>query len=397
MLLGAVVFLVCLGLLMVYSVSSARAVIEGSDPASLVRKQIMYALLGFGVLGLIARMHVDAFRRLAPMAVGTAIVSLMAVIALPTSGLPIHSVFVNGAKRWLAIGPVQIQPSELAKMALILWIAMAVARDPKRLSQPRGLVPFIALTGLLAALIVIEPDLGTTGTLVVTAFAMVFVAGAPVGKLGAIGGIVGGLVVLVIMSSPYQRARVVSFLNPWADPTGDGFQSVQGQIAIGSGGIFGRGLGNSIQKNFFLPEAQTDFIGAIIGEELGLIGLCAMIAAFVVLGVAGYRIAMRSRNLHQRLLAAGITSLICVQAGINLGQVFGLLPVTGVPLPLVSAGGTSIVVFLAGVGVLVNISRQGKKAHARRAAVASDSSGDRRRRNGGSRQTGTGDRGRIAS
>jgi cell division protein FtsW len=397
MLLGAVVFLVCLGLLMVYSVSSARAVIEGSDPASLVRKQIMYALLGFGVLGLIARVRVDAFRRLAPAAVGTAIVSLLAVIVLPTSGLPIHSVFVNGAKRWLAIGPVQIQPSELAKMALILWIAMAVAREPKRLSQPRGLVPFIALTGLFAALIVIEPDLGTTGTLVVTAFAMVFVAGAPVKKLGAISGVMFGLVVLVIMSSPYQRARVVSFLNPWADPTGDGFQSVQGQIAIGSGGVFGSGLGNSIQKNFFLPEAQTDFIGAIIGEELGLIGLCAMIAAFVVLGVAGYRIAMRARNLHQRLLAAGITSLICVQAGINLGQVFGLLPVTGVPLPLVSAGGTSIVVFLAGVGVLVNISRQGKKAHARRATVASDSSGDRGRRHGGSRQTGTGDRGRIAS
>ncbi len=397
MLLGAVVFLVCLGLLMVYSVSSARAVIEGSDPASLVRKQIMYALLGFGVLGLIARMHVDAFRRLAPMAVGTSIVSLLAVIVLPTAGLPIHSVFVNGAKRWLAIGPVQIQPSELAKMALILWIAMAVARDPKRLAQPKGLVPFIALTGLFAALIVIEPDLGTTGTLVLTAFAMVFVAGAPVKKLGVIGGVMGGLVVLVIMSSPYQRARVVSFLNPWADPTGDGFQSVQGQIAIGSGGIFGSGLGNSIQKNFFLPEAQTDFIGAIIGEELGLIGLCAMIAAFVVLGVAGYRIAMRSRNLHQRLLAAGITSLICVQAGINLGQVFGLLPVTGVPLPLVSAGGTSVVVFLAGVGVLVNISRQGKNAHARRAGTGSDSSGDRSRRNGGSRQTGTGDRRRIAS
>ena len=397
MLLGAVVFLVCLGLLMVYSVSSARAVIEGSDPASLVRKQIMYALLGFGVLGLIARMRVDMFRRLAPAAVGTALVALLAVIVLPTSGLPIHSVFVNGAKRWLAIGSVQIQPSELAKMALILWIATAVARDPKRLAQPKGLVPFIALTGLFAALIVIEPDLGTTGTLVVTAFAMLFVAGAPLNKLGGIGGVVGGLVVLVIMSSPYQRARVVSFLNPWADPTGDGFQSVQGQIAIGSGGIFGRGLGNSIQKNFFLPEAQTDFIGAIIGEELGLIGLCAMIAAFVLLGVAGYRIAMRSRNLHQRLLAAGITSLICVQAAINMGQVFGLLPVTGVPLPLVSAGGTSIVVFLAGVGVLVNISRQGKKAHARRAAVASDSSGDRGRRNGGSRQTGTGDRGRIAS
>lgn len=397
MLLGAVVFLVCLGLLMVYSVSSARAVIEGSNPSSLARKQIVYALLGFGVLGLVARMRVDAFRRLAPMAVGTAIGTLLAVIVLPTSGLPIHSVFVNGAKRWLAIGPVQIQPSELAKMALILWIAMAVARNPKRLSQPKGLMPFIALTGLFAVLIVVEPDLGTTGTLVLTAFAMLFVAGAPVTKLGAIAAGMGGLVVLLVMSSPYQRARVVSFLNPWADPTGDGFQSVQGQIAIGSGGIFGSGLGGSIQKNFFLPEAQTDFIGAIIGEELGLVGLFAMIAAFVVLGVAGFRIAMRARDLHQRLLAAGITSLLCIQAAINLGQVLGLLPVTGVPLPLVSAGGTSLVVFLAGVGVLVNISRRGKRTHARRAGSGVNSSGDRGRGNGGSRQTGAGDRRRIAS
>ena len=397
MLLGAVVFLVCLGLLMVYSVSSARAVIEGSDPASQVRKQMFYALLGFSVLGLVARMHVDALRRLAPMAVGSAIALLMAVLVLPTSGLPVHSVFVNGAKRWIAIGPVQLQPSELAKMALILWIAMAVARDPKRLSQPKGLAPFIALTGLLAVLIVVEPDLGTTGTLVLTAFAMVFVAGAPVRKLGAIMGVMAGLVVLLVMSSPYQRARVVSFVNPWGDPTGDGFQSVQGQIAIGSGGLFGSGLGNSIQKNFFLPEAHTDFIGAIIGEELGLVGLCALLAAFVVFGVAGFRIAMRSRDLHQRLLAAGITSLLCIQAAINLGQVFGLLPVTGVPLPLVSAGGTSLVVFLAGVGVLVNISRRGKKTHARRAGSGVDSSGDRGRGNGGSRQTGPGDRRRIAS
>jgi cell division protein FtsW len=204
-------------------------------------------------------------------------------------------------------------------------------------------------------------------------------------------------VVLLVMSSPYQRARVVSFVNPWADPTGDGFQSVQGQIAIGSGGIFGRGLGNSIQKNFFLPEAHTDFIGAIVGEELGLVGLVAMIGAFVLLGVAGFRIALRAGDLHQRLLATGITSLICVQAVVNLGQVFGLLPVTGVPLPLVSAGGTSLVVFLAGIGILVNISRRGKRAHARRAGTGTNSSGDRGRRNGGSRQTSAGDRRRIAS
>ena len=397
MLLGAVAFLVCLGLLMVYSVSSARAVIEGTDPSGQLRKQLMYALLGFGALALVARTRSDLLRRIAPSAIGVAIVSLLAVLVLPTAGTPVHSVFVNGAKRWLAVGPLQIQPSELAKMALILWIAVVVARDPKRLTKPKGLTPIVMLTGLLAVLIVVQPDLGTTGTLVLTALAMVFVAGAPIKKLGAIVGVLGGLVVLLVMSSPYQRARVVSFANPWADPTGDGFQSVQGQIAIGSGGILGRGLGNSIQKNFFLPEAHTDFIGAIVGEELGLVGLVAMIGAFILLGVAGFRIALRARDLHQRLLATGVTSLICLQAVINLGQVFGLLPVTGVPLPLVSAGGTSLVVFLAGIGILVNISRQGKTAHARRGGTGSNSSSDRGRRNGGSRQTGAGDRRRIAS
>lgn len=397
MLLGSVVFLVCLGLLMVYSVSSARAVIEGTDPSGQLRKQLMYALLGFGALALVARVRTDLLRRIAPPAVGIAIASLLAVLVLPTAGLPVHSVFVNGAKRWLAVGPLQVQPSELAKMALILWIAVVVARDPKRLTKPKGLTPIIMLTGLFAVLIVVQPDLGTTGTLVMTALAMVFVAGAPVKKLGAIVGVLAGLVVLLVMSSPYQRARVVSFINPWADPTGDGFQSVQGQIAIGSGGIFGRGLGNSIQKNFFLPEAHTDFIGAIVGEELGLVGLVALIGAFVILGVAGFRIALRAKDLHQRLLAAGITSLICLQAVINLGQVFGLLPVTGVPLPLVSAGGTSLVVFLAGIGILVNISRQRTTAHARRAGTTTNSSGDRGRRNGGPRQAGAGDRRRIAS
>jgi cell division protein FtsW len=382
---------------MVYSVSSARAVISGSDPISQVRKQLVYAIVGFALLAVVARMRTDALSRVAPMAVGVSLTALVAVLVLPTAGLPVHAVFVNGAKRWLAIGPVQLQPSELAKMALILWIAMMVARDPKRLATPEGLRPFIALTGLFAILVVVEPDLGTTGTLVLTAFAMIFVAGAPVKKLGQMVGVLAFLVVLLVLSSPYQRARVVSFINPWADAGGTGYQSTQGQLAIGSGGFFGRGLGNSVQKNNFLPEAHTDFIAAIIGEELGLIGLVAMIVAFVILGVAGFRIAMRTKDLHRRMLASGITALICLQAAINLGQVFGLLPVTGVPLPLVSAGGTSLVVFLAGIGILVNISRQGKRTHARRAGSGTNSGSNRSGGNSGSRQTGAGNRKRLAS
>ena len=389
--------LVCVGLVEVYSVSSARAVIEGDSPTSLIKKQLMYAAVGFGTLALVARVGMDRLRKIAPAAIGASIAMLLAVLALPLAGGPVHGVLVNGAKRWLAIGPIQLQPSEIAKMALILWIAMAVARDPKRITRPGGLLPFAVLTGLLGALVVIEPDLGTTGLLVMTAFAMVFVAGAPVRKLGAVAGTVAGLVVLIVLVSPYQRSRVTTFLNPWADPTGSGFQSVQGQIAIGSGGIFGVGPGNSIQKNFFLPEAHTDMIAAIIGEELGLIGLAAVILAFVAIGIAGFRIALHARDVHQRLIATGITALICLQAGVNLAQVFGVLPVTGVPLPFVSAGGTSLVVFLAGVGVLVNIARRGKSPAAHRAGNRPAAGGDRSGRDGRSRQAGAGDRRRLAS
>jgi cell division protein FtsW len=391
LLLGAVVFLVCLGLVMVYSVTSARAVIVGGDPVSQVRRQLTYALLGFCVLGLVTRARPEFFRRVAPTTVWVSAVLLMAVL------VPSIGVVVNGARRWLAFGPVQLQPSEVAKVALVLWIAMMVARNQKRLTERGGLTPYLVLTGFLSLLIVIEPDLGTTGVLVMTAFAMLFVAGAPMRKLGMIAGAVGGLVVLTIVSFPYQRARVETFLNPWSDPTGDGFQIVQSQIAIGSGGFFGRGLGNSIQKNFYLPEAQTDMIGAIVGEELGLIGLFVLIAAFVVIAVAGFRIALKAGDIHRRLLATGITALICIQASVNLGQVFGALPVTGVPLPFVSAGGTSLVVFLGSVGILVNISRGGSAVAAKHSRTGSSTRDHRGGGDGRPRQAGPRDRRRIAS
>lgn len=385
------VFLVCLGLVMVYSVTSARAVIVGGDPISQVRRQLTYAILGFIVLALVARVRTDFFRRVAPVAVGGSVFLLLLVL------VPSIGVVVNGARRWLAFGPIQLQPSELAKIALVLWIAMMVAKNQRRLVEPGGLTPYLVLTGFLGLLIVIEPDLGTTGALVMTAFAMLFVAGAPMRKLGMVAAGVGGLVILLIVSFPYQRARVETFLNPWADPTGDGFQIVQSQIAIGSGGVFGRGLGNSIQKNFYLPEAQTDMIGAIIGEELGLIGLFVLIAAFVVIAIAGFRIALKAKDIHRRLLATGVTALICIQATVNLGQVFGALPVTGVPLPFVSAGGTSLVVFLASIGILVNISRGGSSVAAKRSRPASSTGDHRGGGDGRARQAGARDRRRVAS
>ncbi len=376
---------------MVYSATSAEAIIRDGDAGAQVTRQIIYAVIGVGGLFLIARMNPAALRRLAPIALGGSVALLAVVLIAPSSIAP----NINGATRWLVLGGAQLQPSELAKLGIILWVAAMVARNPKGVSTPKGIVPYAIVTGIVALLVLVEPDLGTSGIIVMTAFVMLFLAGAPIRNLGIIAGTVAFLVVCRVATSDYQRARVTAFLNPWGDPVGQAYQNVQAQIAIGSGGFFGRGLGNGIQKNNYLPEAQTDMIGAIIGEELGLVGLFGVILAFVLIGVMGFRIALRARDTHGRLLAAGATTLICLQGGINLAQVFGALPITGVPLPFVSAGGTSLVVFLATVGVLINISRRGATAAARKPRATQ--SGHRSGGNSRARQTGTGNRRRLAS
>lgn len=391
-LIGAVLFLVCLGLVMVYSATSAHAVIRGDSAIGPVQKQVMYAILGFATLAACTRVRPAALERLARPAVGVALAMLLAVLVLPAPIAPT----INGATRWLVMGGVQIQPSEIAKLALILWIATMVAANPKLVRAERGLVPFIGLTALFAGLIVIEPDLGTASIVVAIAFAMVFVAGAPIRTLGIVAAVGVGMAVLAIALSPYQRNRVESFLDPWAQPTGQSFQNVQAQIAIGSGGVVGRGLGNSIQKNNYLPEAHTDMIAAIIGEELGLVGLASVMLAFIAIGVVGFRIAMRTKSAHLRMLGVGVTTMVCLQGAINLAQVLGAFPITGVPLPFVSAGGTNLLVSLAGIGILVNISHQGANATGRRQGTGA-ARGDRSGRNGRTRHAGARDRRRLAS
>ncbi len=392
MLLGASLFLVCFGLVMVYSATSADAIIAGGSPTGIIQRQIAFTVIGFVALGLAVRMRSDALRRVAPLALAIAGAMLVAVLLMPPPISPV----INGATRWLVVGGIQVQPSELAKLAVILWVATIVARDPRMLTRRRGMVPLIVVVLAFAALIKFEPDLGTASILVAIVLAMVFVAGIPLQKIGImLGAVVMGALV-TIATSPYQLSRVRGFLDPWADPTHEAFQNVQAQIAIGSGGLFGRGLGNSIQKMNYLPEAHTDMIGAIIGEELGLLGLFALIAGFALVGTMGYRIAMRAGSLHTRLLAVGVTTMIALQAAINLAQVMGLFPITGVPLPLVSAGGTNLVVCLTGVGILINISRQGANARSARTGPRT-SRGDRGGRDGGSRQTRDGGRRRLAS
>ena len=339
--------LVAFGLVMVYSASSARAVLEGHDPAYYLKRQAFYALVGLALLALLSRFDYRRLRHAAGPLLAGSIFLLVAVLVVGTR--------VNGARRWLPLGAIDFQPSELVKLALALWLAGVLVRRhaPRSLTElarPVGLV-----VGVVAVLLLAEPDLGTTIAIAVMTAGMLVVAGTPIRLLAGAGGIGTALVLAAIWVEPYRRARVFSFLHPWGDPQGAGFQTVQAMIALGSGGLFGVGLGESVQKIYYLPEASTDMIFAIVGEELGLVGAAAVIGAFVLFGYAGFAVALRCRDPFGKRLAAGLTALICGQAAVNLCAVMGLAPLTGVPLPFVSYGGSSLVVALASIGILLNI------------------------------------------
>jgi cell division protein FtsW len=359
--------LVAFGLVMVYSASSARAALAADDPAYYLKRQAAYAFLGVVALVLLSRTDYRRLRYVVPPLLLTSFALLMAVLVLGTP--------VNGAKRWLTFGPATLQPSELAKLALALWVAAYLSRSPAPRSVGELVRPIGIVFGAALGLVLIEPDLGTAISILVILAAVLVVAGTRLSTLVGAGAVVASLVLAAIWLEPYRRDRILSFLDPWQDPQGAGFQSVQAMLALGSGGFFGVGLGESVQKVYYLPEASTDMIFAIIGEELGLFGAFAVLAAFVVLGYAGFNVALACRDRFGKLLAAGITALICGQAAVNVSAVMGLAPLTGIPLPLVSYGGSSLVVMLASVGILLNIA-------VNHAAESSSKVPDRRRRNG---------------
>jgi len=349
--------LVAFGLVMVYSATSASAALGDGDPMSYLKRQAAYALIGVIVMVAAARFDYHRLRYLAPPLVLVALGLCAAVLALGPE--------INGARRWFLLGPASFQPSELAKLALCLFAAAYLARrrNPRTLGElvkPLGL-----LTATFCGLILLEPDLGTTISLCGMMLAVFLVAGVPVRLLLAASVLATAMGLLAIWVEPYRRARVFSFLDPWSDAQGSGFQIVQAMIGIGSGGFTGAGLGEGVGKISYLPEAHTDMIFAVIGEELGLFGSVLVIGAFAVFAVAGFRIAFRCRDPFGKLLAAGLTALICGQAAINLGAVLGIAPLTGIPLPFVSYGGSSLVVLLAGVGILLNIAVNGTVAQAR--------------------------------
>ena len=371
--------LAAFGLVMVYSATSAAAALGGDDPSEFLKRQGSYALLGLGLLIIASRFDYRKLRPLAPTLLVGAFVLCVAVLVVAEP--------VNGARRWLGVGPFTFQPSELAKLAFALWGAAFLARRKPPQTLGELAKPFGLVLVLLGAVILVEPDLGTTISLFVTASALLLVSNVPGRVLGAAAGITMALGAVAIWFEPYRRERLLSFLNPWEDAQGAGFQIVQAQIGLGSGGLLGEGLGQGVQKIHYLPEAHTDMILAIVGEELGLVGTAGVIVAYALFAWAGLRVALACRDPFGKHLAAGLVALVCGQAAINLMAVLGLAPLTGIPLPFVSYGGSNLVVQLASVGILLNVAANGRVA----ASVP-----DRRRRDGGTRAPGARRGGRAA-
>jgi cell division protein FtsW len=344
--------LVTLGLIMVLSASSVRSYALDGSSFALFDKQAAMLLVGLPLLAIASRMPVRVWRWLGYPLLLLSLFGL-ALVLVPGIGTK-----VSGSTRWIDLGPLQVQPSEAAKFALALWGADLLVRKKKRLHQWKHLlIPLLPVTALFAGLVMMEPDLGTTIAMVIVVLALLFVVGAPLRMFGIVVAIMGSLAGVLAVAEPYRLARLTSFADPAAHASGGGYQAIQGLYALGSGGWTGLGLGESREKWAYLPNAHTDFIFAIIGEELGLVGTLSVVALFGLLAYAGYRVASRNRDPFSRLAAAAVTTWLVGQAIINMGYVVGLLPVTGIPLPLISFGGTSLVLTLLAVGMLASFAR----------------------------------------
>jgi cell division protein FtsW len=342
-----------LGLVMVMSASSVVARDEHGSAWYFVLRQAGWAAAGLLALVLIARVDYHRWRRFAGLFLAASLL-LLVVTLVPGIG-----VSVNGASRWVGVGPLTFQPSEIAKLAVLLWVADLLARRAAYVHNSRAtLRPVIVVLATVATLVMLQPNLGTTLVIAAIALAVCFVAGTPLGPLA--GWATFGLTVAMglALTAPYRRARMTAFIDPWADPMASGYQNVQSLVGLGSGGLFGEGLGASRAKWGYLPYAHSDFIFAIIGEELGLAGTTIVVGLFVLLGVVGIRIALHAPDRLGMLLAVGVTAWFCIQAFVNIGAVIGILPITGVPLPFVSAGGSSLVFGMAAAGLLLSVARQ---------------------------------------
>jgi cell division protein FtsW len=396
----ATLCLIAAGAVMVYSSSSAESLLQGSgDPSFFLKRYVIYAAFGLVAMHMLARRGagVALARRATPLL-------LFGSFALTVAAmLPGVGVTVNGATRWVGAGPVQFQPSELLKVALVLYGAQLLASRSRQIRTLGGLCkPYLLVVGAACLLLLGQPDMGTALVISFSVFCLLVASGARMRHLGIVVGALAFLALIFAIAEPYRRARLLSFVDPWKDATGDGFQSVQAMIAMGSGGVFGRGLGESVQKIFYLPEAHTDMILAVVGEELGMVGVSALAALYGMIGYAGFRAAKAARDRYAKLLAAGVTSLILAQAVLNFFAVMGLAPLTGVPLPFVSYGNSNLIVLLGAMGLLLAVAQGGQAQAARRGrgerlrSIDGGRAADERRaagadrggRNGGSRRSG---------
>ena len=347
----ATFLLVCASVVMVYSASALVALERFDQPNMFLTTQAMWAVLGLAALGIGMRLDYRTYKN------DAFIWTLLGVVGVMLLGVMFRPA-VNGSHRWFGVGGLGIQPSEVAKLACVLFTAMILERRMHRIDDVSySLLPIGIIVGLMALLILLEPDFGTAVSLLLIVATMVFAAGLHYRYLIWSVVVAAPAIYLVMISAPYRWRRIMAFLDPWADPLGDGFQLIQSLIAVGTGGLLGRGLMAGVQKLFYLPEPHTDFIFAVIGEELGLIGTSGIVICFCVIAWRGIRVAMRAEDGFGSFLALGLTTMIAAQAFVNMSVVVGLLPTKGIPLPLVSAGGSSLIVSLLGMGVLLNISQ----------------------------------------
>jgi cell division protein FtsW len=347
----ATVLLVCLSVVMVYSASAVLALERFGQQYMFLTKQALWTLLGLAGLAIAMRIDYRTYKNEAFIWALIGGVGLLLVLVLFMEP-------VNGSRRWFNVGGLGIQPSELAKIVAVLFAALTLERRMHRINEiSYSLLPIGIVVGAMSALILLQPDLGTALSLVFIVGTMVFAAGLSYRYLAGVALAALPILYFVIVSADYRRRRLLGFWDPWADPLGEGFQLIQSLIAVGTGGAFGRGLMGGVQKLFFLPEPHTDFIYAVIGEELGLAGASAVLACFCVIAWRGLRIAVRAQDSFGSFLALGLTTMISVQAFVNISVVLGLMPTKGLPLPLVSSGGSSLLISLVGVGMLLNVSQ----------------------------------------
>jgi len=347
----ATLLLVCASIVMVYSASALVALERFQQPYLFVTKQALWAVLGLAVLAITMRVDYRTYRN------EKFVWALLALVALMLVGV-LFSRPVNGTRRWVAVAGFGVQPSELAKIGCVLFTALILEKRRHRIDDlAYSLLPIAIVVGGLVGLILLQPDFGTAMSLLLVVAMMIFAAGLHYRYF--IGSVLCALPVLylVLVSAPYRRRRLMAFWDPWADPLGDGFQIIQSLIAVGTGGIFGRGLMAGVQKLFYLPEPHTDFIFAVVGEELGIIGATGILICFCVIAWRGLRISMRAEDTFGSFVALGLTTMIAVQAFVNMSVVLGLMPTKGIPLPLMSFGGSSLLMNLLGMGVLLNISQ----------------------------------------